>query len=80
MVKRATSKKLPINVRVPDKAHFYISEAAKIIASHIDTKPKTIGNRIYNRIDSGHIDAVKVLGVTMLERAELIKIMSGDPV
>ena len=70
----------PVTIRVPDKQHFYVSEAAEILAVYLCAKQKTISNRIYTRIETGDITAVRVLGRTMLERGELLRLLRGDKI
>jgi len=64
---------------VPNKDLFHVTEAVWIIAPYIHRSYPAVERQIYRGIESGQIEARIVLGRKMLPRAEVQKIINGEP-
>jgi len=65
---------------IPQKQRFYVSEVARIMAEHLGMNEKSALNRLYYRIGDRSVQAHRYLGVVMIERDEVLRILRGDPV
>jgi hypothetical protein len=75
--KRYVPQDLP---EIPDKPRLYVREAAGIVAQYLNISETAAIHRIYRRIGDGSIQAMRYLGVLMIPREELIRVLSGDPI
>lgn len=67
-----------MNIELPGKKRFYISEAARISANFLHITERAARVRLYRQIDDGKIRAIYYLGVMMIEKKELRKALNGE--
>lgn len=65
---------------IPNKQRFYVAEVAQLLAGHVSIPVATATSRVYRGIENGTVVAHRYLGVTMIERAEVERIMRGERV
>lgn len=65
---------------VPEKPRFYVREAARIVSERLEINEQTAISRLYRRIGDGTIQAHRYLGVVMIPREEVLRILKGEPV
>ena len=75
-----TKRHAKADADVPDKPRFYVREAARIVAGHLGIGEQTAVQRLYRRIGDGTVQAHRYLGVVMITRDEVLRILRGDPV
>ncbi len=64
--------------RIPEKPRLRVLEVARIVAKDLGLNEHAAKVRIYRRIESGEIRAVRVLGSLMIPREEVVRIIQGD--
>lgn len=75
-----TKRHAKADADVPDKPRFYVREAARIVARHLEIGEQTAVQRLYRRIGDGTVQAHRYLGILMIARDELVRILRGEPV
>ena len=65
-------------IKIPQKSRFYMRGAARVIQANVGINESTALHRLYRGVRSGNVIVVRYLGVMMVEREELERIVKGD--
>ena len=80
MARRNTTEPATQAPAIPNKSRFYVSEVADMLADHVSIPRPTATTRIYRAIENGAVTAHRYLGVTMIERGEVERLLKGERV